>query len=428
MVNSYFLQVYLKKYVDLLFSSSILEENGLGVTHMVVRQLYLDRLKKYQDTEFVKVITGVRRSGKTFVLRMFRDYLQESGIASNQIIFINFESMKYQHLLTKEALYQYVTEHVVAHRKMYLFFDEVQRVVGWEDAINSFRVDFDADIYVSGSNASLLSGELATLLTGRMIEIPIYPLSFKEFLQFTQNTKPLELAFNDYVTEGGFPAVSLVDDAEVKRSVLDGIYSSILLRDVNERAAIRNDGMLTQVSTYLLSEIGNPISGNKISGVLQNEGWKVNPTSTLRYMGLLCDAFIFYPAKRYDLRGKNYLRSTAKYYAVDTGLRNVTLNRNYRDNFGHQIENIVYLELLRRGYRVDVGKYDNQEIDFVAKRGSEVAYYQVTMQLPTKDNREIGNLQALDDNYPKTLITANRMDVGEVAGIPIVHIVDWLLN
>ncbi|WP_143462279.1 ATP-binding protein [Levilactobacillus enshiensis] len=394
---------------------------------MVVRQLYLDRLKKYQDTEFVKVITGVRRSGKTFVLRMFRDFLKESGIRDEQIIFINFESMKYQNLLTKEALYQYVTDRVVPNQKMYLFFDEVQRVSGWEDAINSFRVDFDADIYVSGSNASLLSGELATLLTGRMVEIPIYPLSFKEFLQFTQNSKPLELAFNDYITEGGFPAGALVADAEVKRSVLDGIYSSILLRDVNERAEIRNDALLTQVATYMLSEIGNPISGNKIAGVLKNEGWKINPTSTLRYMNLLCDAFIFYPAKRYDLRGKNYLRSTAKYYAVDTGLRNVTLNRNYHDNFGHQIENVVYLELLRRGYRVDVGKYDDQEIDFVAKRGSEVAYYQVTMQLPIKDNREIGNFQELADNYPKTLITPNRMDVGEVDGIPIVHIVDWLL-
>lgn len=395
---------------------------------MVVRQLYLNRLKKYQDTEFVKVITGVRRSGKTFVLRMFRDYLKQQGVTENQIIFINFESMKYQTLLTKTALYQYVTKRVVPEKKMYLFFDEVQRVVDWEDAINSFRVDFDADIYVSGSNASLLSGELATLLTGRMVEIPIYPLSFKEFLEFTNSQKNLDLAFNDYVTEGGFPAVALVPDGEVKRSVLDGIYSSILLRDVNERADIRNDTLLTQVATYLLSEIGNPISGNKIMGVLKNEGWsKLGISSILRYMQLLADAFIFYPARRYDLRGKNYLRTTAKYYAVDTGLRNVTLNRNYQDNFGHQIENVVYLELLRRGYRVDVGKYENQEIDFVAKRGAEVAYYQVIMQLPTVDNREIGNLQALADNYPKTVITANRMDVGEVAGIPIVHIVDWLL-
>lgn len=396
---------------------------------MVVRQLYLNRLKKYQDTEFVKVITGVRRSGKTYILRMFRDYLRDSGILAEQIIFLNFESMKYGDLLTKEALYQYVTDRVVSGKKMYLFFDEVQRVVGWEDAINSFRVDFDADIYVSGSNASLLSGELATLLTGRMVEIPVYPLSFKEFMAFTQTSKNPDLAFNDYVTEGGFPAVALITDPEVKRSVLDGIYSSILLRDVNERAAVRNDTLLTQVAAYLLSEIGNPISGNKIAGVLKNDGWsKVGVTSVLRYMQLLSEAFIFYPARRYDLRGKNYLRSTAKYYAVDTGLRNVTLNRNYQDNFGHQIENIVYLELLRRGYRVDVGKYDEQEIDFVARRGTEVAYYQVTRQLPTADNREIGNLQALTDNYPKTLITANRMDVGEVAGIPIVHIVDWLLG
>jgi len=396
---------------------------------MIIRDLYLDKLRKFQDTEFVKVITGVRRSGKTFILRMFRDELCQQGIPDNQIIFINFESMKYQDLLSKNTLYNYVMNLLVPDKKMYLFFDEIQRVTGWEDVINSFRVDFDADIYVSGSNASLLSGELATLLTGRMVEIPIYPLSFKEYLQFRDITEQPEKYFNDYITEGGFPAVALVQDASIKQSILDGIYSSILLRDVTERAQIRDDGQLTQISNYLLSEIGNLISGNKIAGVLSNEGFKTaNATSVLRYINLLQNAFLFYPAKRYDIRGKAYLRTIAKYYAVDTGLRNTTLNRNYHDNFGHQIENIVYLELRRRGYQVDVGKDDTKEIDFIARKGNETRYYQVTMQLPVDNNREISNLANLPDNFPKVVLTANRMDVGHVNGISVEYIIDWLLS
>jgi len=396
---------------------------------MIVRDLYLNKLRKFQNTEFVKVITGVRRSGKTFILRLFRDELRQQGIPDDQIIFINFESMKYQNLLSKNALYDYVMKSLIPDKKMYLFFDEIQRVTGWEDVINSFRVDFDADIYVSGSNASLLSGELATLLTGRMVEIPIYPLSFKEYLQFRDITDQPERYFNDYITEGGFPAVALVDDASVKQSILDGIYSSILLRDVTERAQIRDDGQLTQISNYLLSEIGNLISGNKIAGVLSNEGFKTaNATSVLRYINLLQNAFLFYPAKRYDIRGKAYLRTVAKYYAVDTGLRNTTLNRNYHDNFGHQIENIVYLELRRRGYQVDVGKDDTKEIDFIARKGNETRYYQVTMQLPDDNDREISNLAVLPDNFPKVVLTANRMDVGHVNGISVEYIIDWLLS
>ncbi|ALB29780.1 ATP-binding protein [Companilactobacillus heilongjiangensis] len=396
---------------------------------MIVRDLYLNKLRKFQNTEFVKVITGVRRSGKTFILRLFRDELRQQGIPDDQIIFINFESMKYQDLLSKNALYDYVMKSLIPDKKMYLFFDEIQRVTGWEDVINSFRVDFDADIYVSGSNASLLSGELATLLTGRMVEIPIYPLSFKEYLQFRDITDQPERYFNDYITEGGFPAVALVDDASVKQSILDGIYSSILLRDVTERAQIRDDGQLTQISNYLLSEIGNLISGNKIAGVLSNEGFKTaNATSVLRYINLLQNAFLFYPAKRYDIRGKAYLRTVAKYYAVDTGLRNTTLNRNYHDNFGHQIENIVYLELRRRGYQVDVGKDDTKEIDFIARKGNETRYYQVTMQLPDDNDREISNLAVLPDNFPKVVLTANRMDVGHVNGISVEYIIDWLLS
>ncbi|TLQ05157.1 ATP-binding protein [Pediococcus stilesii] len=395
---------------------------------MFVRSLYMNKLEKYKNTEFVKVITGVRRSGKTFILRMFRDQLLKDGISEKQIIFINFESMKYRNLLNNTSFYEYVMDKSLDGQKMYLFFDEIQRVEGWEDAVNSFRVDLNADIYVSGSNASLLSGELATLLTGRMVEVPVFPLSFEEYVQFKEFKDNPEQIFNDYVEEGGFPAVALINDSEVKRSVIDGIYSAIILRDVNERASVRNDDILTSIASYLLSEIGNPISTSKITGVLKNEKLTSNATSVMRYIQLLEEAFIFYKAQRYDLRGKSRLKTLAKYYAVDTGIRNTTLNESYRDNYGHQLENIVYIELLRRGYMVDVGRYDNQEIDFIAKKGPIIEYYQVTMQLPINSDREVGNLKKLNDNYRKVVITANKMNTGNDAGIEIIYIVDWLLE
>lgn len=396
---------------------------------MFERPLYLNRLRKYRDTEFIKVITGVRRSGKTFLLQMLKNDLLKNDVAPEQIIDINFESMKYSKLTEKEPFYNYVIQRAISGKKMYLFFDEVQRVNQWQDAVNSFRVDLNADIYISGSNASLLSGELATLLTGRMVEIPVYPLSFKEYLLFKRSTDNPDIEFYRYINEGGFPAAVLSPDPEVKGTVIDGIYSSILLKDVTERAKIRDDQTLIRLSQYLLSEIGNQISANKIAGVLKNEGFKsANNVSISKYLHYLTDAYLFHEARRFDIRGKNYLRSNSKYYAIDLGLRNTTLNRNYKDNIGHQIENVVYLELLRRGYKVDVGKDGNQEIDFIAKKESETEYYQVTQQIPDNSNREIQNLMNISDNYKKTLITANRMDVGEQNGIPIVHIVDWLLE
>lgn len=395
---------------------------------LIKRELYLERLIKFKDTEFVKVITGVRRSGKTFIMDMFRQHLQESGISEERIVFMNFESLKFRDQRDSLSLYQYVMTQRT-EEKMYLFFDEVQLVTGWEEAINSFRVDLDCDIYVSGSNASLLSGELATLLSGRMVEIQIFPLSFKEYLDFTDYEGLPDLVFNDYVRDGGFPATVFVDEPEVKQSILDGIYNSILLRDVSERGRLRNDGQLLSIADFLMSEIGNTISANKIAGTLKNEGFKsANANSVSKYIALLEDAFIFYRSQRYDIRGREYLRTTSKFFAVDTGLRNASLGKNHQDNFGHQIENIVYIELLRRGYRVDVGKYDDLEVDFVAKKGSAIEYFQVTMQLPYDNDREIGNLRNIPDNYRKTVITANRMDVGNDYGIEIKHIVDWLLE
>lgn len=394
--------------------------------NLIIRPLYLERLKQYQDNEFVKVITGVRRSGKTFILRMFQEYLISIGVDIAQILFINFESMQFIHLRHAKSLYEYILNKTIPNKRMYLFFDEIQRVEGWEDVINSLRVDIDADIYISGSNSSLLSGELATLLVGRMVEIPIFPLSFKEFLAFKQSSLAPDILFTHYVEQGGFPAAVMLDDAEVQHTVLDGIFNSILLKDVSERANLRNDGLLSRLASFILSEVGNTISINNIVGLLKNEGINASYNAIDKYMQLLEQAFIIYQAKRYDLRGKAYLRSQSKYYSVDTGLRNATLHKSHRDNFGRQIENIVFIELLRRGYQVDVGTYQQKEVDFIAKKGKDIRYFQVAMQRPI-DDREIGNLIHLPDNYEKILITANRMDIGNERGVQVVHIVDWLL-
>jgi predicted AAA+ superfamily ATPase len=398
--------------------------------NIIIRNQYLEILKKFKDTEFIKVITGVRRSGKTFVIKMFHDFLLNQGIDKKQIIYISFESLQMHELLNKKKLYTYIDSHRIANKKMYLFFDEIQRVEGFEDVINSFLIDFPSDIYVTGSNASLLSGELATYLAGRYIEIPVFPLSFKEYLNFKQSKKNVELQFYDYVSEGGFPAVVLSkDDKQVKRLITQGIFDSIVLRDISMRAQVKNDALLLRLTEYLLDIVGNPISANKILGSFQNEGMKLkNSQSIIKYMSLLESAFIFYKVQRYDLRGKERLSTLGKYYAVDTGLRNVVLQKDFHDNLGYQIENIVYIELLRRGYAINVGKYNDFEIDFVARYGKEIVYYQVTQQLPINSNREIENLRYLPDNYKKIVLTANRMDVGKTAGIEIIHVIDWLLD
>ncbi|MDR1017361.1 MAG: ATP-binding protein [Lachnospiraceae bacterium] len=397
---------------------------------IIQREEYLKLLKKFKDTEFIKVITGVRRSGKTYILQMFRDYLLEHEVKESQIIYLNFESVKNKELLDWEKLYEYVVSRVIEDKKMYIFFDEIQKVEGWEQAINSFRVDFNSDIYITGSNASLLSGELATLLAGRYVEVHVYPLSFKEYLNFKNSDKNTELLFYQYIEEGGFPSVALSNnDKQVKNIISQGILDSILLRDVGARGDIRNEELLLRLTEYLMDSIGNPISANKILGTFQSDGLKIkNSQGISKYMELLVNAFIFYHVKRYDLRGKERLKTLGKYYCVDTGLRNTLLNTSGTDNLGHQIENIVYIELLRRGYSVNVGNYDKAEIDFVAKKDKNVIYIQVTSDIPKDDNRETDNLKYLRDGYEKLILTANRMNVGMKDGIKVEHIIDWLLD
>ncbi len=347
---------------------------------MLKRQTYLNWLISSKDNEFIKVITGVRRSGKSVILRLYQDYLLEQGVLAENIIFYNFEHPD------------------------------------------------NFDIYITGSNANLLSGGLATYLAGRYMEMTVYPLSFAEFVAFSRelgNTKHDELLFQEYLKWGGFPNLPSIDNELIKRDILKGIYSSIVLKDVASRGAIREMAMLERVIAYLLDIIGQSVSVKKIADTLTSAGTKANSTSIDNYIGLLKESFIFYEANRYDIRGKARLKTGAKYYVVDTGLRNTVLGQV--GNLGSQLENIIFMELKRRGYEVFVGKLDSEEIDFVCFRGEEKEYFQVAYQLPVDSDREQRNLLHITDNYKKTIITLNRMDVGVIEGIQVVHAVDWLL-
>ncbi|MBS5831973.1 MAG: ATP-binding protein [Lactobacillus jensenii] len=308
----------------------------------------------------------------------------------------------------------------------YFFFDEIQEVHEWQKLINGLRVAFDSDIYITGSNASLLSGELASYLTGRYVQIPVLPLTFREYLKF-KNYEQDDPArhFNDYLEYGGFPSVVLQDNNQLKRDVLSGIYNSILLRDVAGRATIKNTEVLERVGLFLLGNAGQLISINKIANTLRSSGFKISNNTIEAYLNLLQDAFLFYKVPRYDIRGKELLKGQGKFYAVDLGFVRSQLRRE-RINRGSKIENLVYLELLSRDYEVFVGKYDTKEIDFVAKNDSDTLYIQVTNQIPQNNTRETDNFLHLPTGYRKIIITNNWDDVGVIDGIEVVHITDFL--
>lgn len=393
---------------------------------MLPRDYYLNKLIQYKDTEFIKVITGVRRSGKSVLLKLFQSHLVDEGFADS-VFFINFEHPDTFKLHNTEVLFDYIKENVTKDKKIYFLFDEIQEVTGWPKLINGLRVAYDCDIYITGSTANLLSGELATYLTGRYVEIPIYPLSFSEFLIFT-NTRDLkeeQSALNEYLKFGGFPSVVLLREPLLKTDVLKGIYNSILLKDVSIHGNISNIDLLLKISIYLMDNIGNPISSNRIANYLSSAGTKTKADTIDKYLLLLENAFIFYKAVRYDVRGKERLKTLGKYYVVDTGLRNNVLGRINTD-LGSQIENLVFMKLQQSGYEVFVGKYDAYEIDFVCFKNEVVKYVQVVYELPKQSDRETKNLLLIRDNYEKLIVSMNYFDVGFIDGIEIVHLFDFL--
>lgn len=396
---------------------------------MFQRPVYLNQLIQLQDSDFIKVITGVRRSGKSVLLMLYKEYLKKENIAEDHIIYMNFESFEYQTITTEEKFRQQLSELIPKDgQRIYLLLDEIQAVDGWQRVVNGIRVSFNSNIVITGSNASMLSGELATLLSGRYIEIPIYPFSFAEFLNvkgIEPNSRKVDSAYNEYEKYGGFPSVVIAEES-IKDTILSGIFDTIVLNDVALRAGVKDVVVLKSMISFLADNVGQLVNASKIVNTLKNEGIETTIHTVNRYLDLLENGYLFYRAKQYDIRGREYLRTNGKYFIVDSGLRRNAVGRK-DGNYSNRLENIVYIELLRRGYTVDVGRLDSKEIDFIARKLDETLYVQVAYELPN-NTHETDNLLKIKDNYKKIIITGRYYEVEQVEGIPIIYIVDWLLE
>lgn len=429
------------------------------------RERYLNKLIGFQDTEPVKVITGIRRCGKSSLLKLMVMHLKEVGIAPSQIIEMNFESYDFRNM-TSDDVYHYVKDRVIPGKRMYLFFDELQRINAWEDAVNAFRVDFNCDIYVTGSNAYLLSSEYSTYLSGRCVEIKMLPLSFREFLDFhdfdireSQSSLggvrkqvfdkkgeryELREVFDAFMRFGGMPGIADIGlDQEKALSLLDGIYSTVVIRDILEREKrcgqkqITDPVLLRKIILFLADNIGSSISLSSIGNTLSSEGLlesgnrKASPSAhtVQAYVNALLESYFFYEIKRFDIKGKEYLRTLGKYYIVDIGLRNSLLGFRDRDR-GHAIENVVYFELLRRGCDVAIGKIGSAEVDFIAATADDKKYIQVTESMLSEDvrSRELAPLRKIRDNYEKIVLSLDPGLDASYDGIKSINLIDWLLG
>lgn len=429
------------------------------------RDLYLNKLIAFRDTEPVKVVTGIRRCGKSSLLKLMAEYLKGTGVEEAQIIEMNFESHAFNKMSADE-FYHYVKDRVIPEKRMYLFFDELQRITDWEDTVNSFRVDFNCDIYITGSNAYLLSSEYSTYLSGRCVEIKMLPLSFGEFLYFhdfevkesrsalggmrtqvyDKNGERYELreVFDAYMRFGGMPGIADVGlDQEKAMVLLDGIYSTVIVRDILEREKRRGQKRITdpvllrKIVLFLADNIGSNISVSSIGNTLVNEGLledgkrKGAPSAhtVQAYVNALLESYFYYDIKRFDIKGKEYLRTLGKYYIVDIGLRNYLLGFRNRDG-GHAIENVVYFELLRRGYDVAIGKLDNTKVDFIATKMDEKLYVQVTESMVSEEGRrrELAPLQKINDNYEKIVLSLDTGLDASYDGIKSLNLINWLIE
>lgn len=392
---------------------------------MVEREGYLHKLIGAKDKQVIKVVTGVRRCGKSTLLQQFQAYLKKHGVEERQIISLNFEKIENEPLLEYHALYAYVKERLIEGRMTYIFLDEIQAVPEFQKAVDSLFVLEYTDLYITGSNAYMFSGELATLLSGRYMEIPMLPLSFAEYLELSGGSE--RDAWNRYFINGGFPYTAYLEEEEIRRDYLQGIYHTVLLKDIVERKRIQDVSLLESVIRFLFDNVGNIVSAKKIADTLTSYGRKTTSATVENYIQALEESFILYRAGRYDIKGKQHLKSLEKYYLVDQGLRSLLSGSRGRD-VGHVLENIVYLELLRRGYQVCVGKVGNLEIDFFVEKGDDKAYYQVCASIldPQTYQREIAPLRAVRDHYPKYIVTMDEVPMGE-DGIRQMNVVEFLL-
>ena len=398
---------------------------------LIPRKEYLQQLIAWREKRLIKVITGVRRCGKSTLFSLFIRHLKEQGVQDRQIISINLENIEYEHLLDYHALYRHIKELLQTDVNTYVFIDEIQQCEGFEKAVDSLFLKDNVDLYITGSNAYMLSGELATLLSGRYVEIQMLPLSFSEYLDFTHDgIDNLNSSFNRYLKHGAFPYVPrLEQQASIIRTYIEGIYTTILIKDVAQRKAITDITLLERIIKFLGSSIGSPISAKKICDTIISSGRKISVNTVDAYLQALLDSYIVYKVDRYDIKGKNFLKTLGKYYIVDLGLRNHLL-ANSESDIGHQIENIVYLELVRRGYQVSIGKLAEKEVDFVATSQEGRSYFQVSASVLDGNTleRELAPLQAIQDNHPKVLLTLDEIGAGSNhEGIQQKNLLQWLI-
>ena len=406
---------------------------------MVERKEYLEKLKLWKDEQVIKVVTGIRRCGKSTLLMQYQDYLKQSGVEADRIIAINFEELEYEELCDYKKLYEYIKARLSVDKTTYIFLDEIQKVPYFENVVDSLYVKQGTDIYITGSNAYMLSGDLATLLSGRYVEISMLPLSFAEYLQV--NSKDKDSAFADYMRYGGMPFIATAEKTEEKiTTYLEGIYNTVIVKDIEDRqkrkewdnsdtGRITDISLLKTIAKQLSSVIGSLVTVRSITNYLVSSGRKISPNTVSDYVNALAESFIFYPAERFDIVGKQLLKTNTKYYMVDLGIRNLILPKKSYD-LGFSVENVVYFELLRRGYKVSVGKYGNTEIDFVAERNGELEYIQVTADMTAKEtfDRELAPLTTIKDNYRKRVLTLDKFTVGNYDGIEVKNVVEWLTD
>ena len=405
---------------------------------MVERKEYLERLIQWKDEQVIKVVTGIRRCGKSTLLLQYQEWLKASGVSDEQIVTINFEELEYEELQDYKKLYAYLKNRLCKGKMTYIFLDEIQKVSAFEKVVDSLYVKPQVDLYVTGSNAYLLSGDLATLLTGRYVEIKMLPLSFYEFLEITGSGQ--EQGFSEYMRDGGLPYVAVMDRTPEKvETYLEGIYNTVIVKDIEDRQARKESDsdkrkindilLLKRIAKYLASIVGNPVSIRSITDYFISNGRKISPNTVSDYVEALTESFIFYPAERFDIIGKQLLKANRKMYIVDLGLRNHILPRRQYD-LGFSLENIVYFELLRRGYRVMIGKIGSTEVDFVAEKQGSYTYFQVTADMTAQETfeREMKPLRRIRDNYEKIVLTGDRLTLGNYDGIQVKYLPDWLLE
>lgn len=394
------------------------------------RNNYLEKLMAFRDKHIIKIITGIRRCGKSTLMEIYQDALRSRGVAEEQIVAVNFEDFDFRALRQPEQLHAYIKERITPGKMTYVFLDEIQHVERWPEVIDSLFLRKELDLYLTGSNAYLLSSEIATMISGRYVELKMLPLSFGEYVSAMDDSQPLSRLYRSYIETTSFPyGLELQGQPKELRDYLEGIYNTVVVKDLVSRKKIPDVMMLESVARFLFDAIGSPLSTKKIADTMTSSGRKIDVKTVEKYVDALMESFIIYQAKRYNIKGKQYLKTLEKYYVVDMGLRFMLLGSRSTD-VGHMLENVIYLELLRRGYEVYVGKVDNLEVDFVAMDGKETRYYQVAATVRDQQTlqRELASLQKINDHYPKRILTLDEDPEADYDGIRRINALEWLVG